>query len=95
MLRSVHESQIIEKQIQQLFVEVISVWRDTDIKKNEAVRRLAARLEEYFIQTGQAEEIDTICRRISAKLEAAGLKTAHHVSDYLDSKYKRDKQTAC
>ena len=48
MLQSVHESQILEKQIPQLFVEVICVWRDTDIKKNEAVKRLAARLEEYY-----------------------------------------------
>ena len=62
MLQSVHESQILEKQIQQLFVEVISVWRDTDIKKNEAVRRLAARLEEYYIHIGQQQEIQKISR---------------------------------
>jgi hypothetical protein len=84
------EREILEKQIQQLFVEVISIWRDTDIKKNDAVRRLAARLEEYYIQIGQQQEIQTICRIIQDKLESVGLKTANHVKDYLEDKYKRD-----
>lgn len=84
------ELQVLERQINQLFSELISVWRDTDIKKSQAVKMLAARLEEYLLQCGQPEEIETISSRITDKLKAAGVtNTAHHASDYLDEKYKR------
>ena len=84
------QQQILEKQISQLFAEVISIWRDSDIKKNEAVRRLAARIEEYYLEMGQPQEIQTISERIATKLRDNGLeKTAYHVHDYLDDKYKR------
>jgi hypothetical protein len=90
-----NNNNILERQISQLFAEVISVWRESDIKKNEAVRRLAARMEEYFLQLGQPQEVETICRRITERLQAEGLeKTAHHVKDYLDDQYKRPYEKA-
>ena len=89
-MQSVHESQILEKQISQLFVEVISIWRDTDIKKSQAVRMLAARLEEYYLQKGQPQEVQYICKKIVDKLKENGLEaTAGHAYDYLEDKYKQ------
>jgi hypothetical protein len=82
------EQRILEKQINQLFSELVSIWRDTDIKKIESVKRLAARMEELYIQNGIA--INTISGEIRRRLELAGIKTAKHVNDYLDDKYKRD-----
>jgi hypothetical protein len=77
----------LKVQIEQLFNEVVSVWKDSDTKKIEAVKRLAARMEEYYLSAGWA--INTISTEISRRLRAAGIeKTAHHVSDYLDEKYK-------
>jgi hypothetical protein len=53
---------------------------------------LAARMEEYYLQMEQPQEIETISIKISERLKQAGLSsTAHHVSDYLDDKYKRNK----
>jgi hypothetical protein len=49
-------------------------------------------MEELYIQMGQP--INTISADISRKLESVGIKTAHHVSDYLDPKYKREKAPA-
>jgi hypothetical protein len=83
-------SQILEKQIDQLFGEVISIWRDTDIKKSQSVRMLAARLEEYYLESGKPQEIQYICKMIVDKLKENGLEeTAHHVYDYLEDKYKQ------
>ena len=85
-----NQGNVLEKQIRQLFSEVISIWRDSDIKKNEAVRRLAARMEEYYLQMDQSQEIQYISQRITEKLRENGLTaTAHHVSDYLEDKYKQ------
>jgi hypothetical protein len=97
-LQSVPQQQqdpkVIERQIQQLFSELVSIWRDSDIKKNEAVRRLAARMEEYYLQMEQPQQIAQISSQISQRLKAAGLeKTAHHVADFLDEKYKLDYST--
>jgi hypothetical protein len=90
ILQSVTNNLIIQRQINQLFTEVISIWRDTDIKKNEAVRRLAARLEEYYLQQNQPQEIQNISSQIAKKLRENGLeKTADHVYDFLEDKYKR------
>jgi hypothetical protein len=80
------QSQHLEKQIEQLFLEVVSVWRDTDIKKNDAIKRLAARMEEFYLSNGML--INRISTDISHRLEQAGIATAHHVSDYLEAKYK-------
>ena len=81
---------ILTKQINQLYTELISVWRDTDIKKSQAVKMLAARMEEYYLQQGQPQEISYISKKISDKLRDNGLTaTAHHVSDYLEDKYKQ------
>jgi hypothetical protein len=49
-------------------------------------------MEELYTQVGQP--INTISADISRKLESVGIKTAHHVSDYLDPKYKREKAPA-
>lgn len=54
---------------------------------------LAARLEEYYIQLGQEQEIKYIAKKIVDKLKADGLeKTAHHAYDYLEDKYKHSFQ---
>ena len=51
---------------------------------------LAARMEEYYLQLEQPQEIETISQKIAERLKEAGLtNTAHHVSDYLEDKYKR------
>ena len=51
---------------------------------------LAARLEEYYLQQGQDQEIQNICKMIVDKLKENGLEaTANHAYDYLDDKYKR------
>lgn len=78
----------LKVQIEQLFKEVVSVWKDTDIKKNEAVKRLAARMEEFYLSVGMP--ISSISRDISRRMEEVGIKTANHVHDYLEEKYKRD-----
>jgi hypothetical protein len=83
------EKTMLEKQIQQLFLELVSVWRDTDIKKADAVRRLAARIEELYLSQGRPEMVNTISRTITQKLRNLGIATAEHVSDYLDEQYKQ------
>jgi hypothetical protein len=88
------QKELLERQINQLFSEVVSVWRESDIKKSQSVRILAARMEEYYLQLGQPQEIEAISQQISERLKQAGLaNTAHHVSDYLEDKYKRNKST--
>jgi hypothetical protein len=79
---------ILKTQIDQLFLEVVSIWRDTDVKKTKAVKHLAARMEELYINTGLP--INRISGDISRRLQAAGIITWAHVSDYLEAKYKRD-----
>ena len=37
------EFDILKIQIEQLFNEVVSIWKDSDTKKVQAVKRLAAR----------------------------------------------------
>jgi hypothetical protein len=83
------EKTMLETQIQQLFLELVSVWRDTDIKKADAVRRLAARIEELYLSQGRPEMVNTISRTITQKLRNLGIATAEHVSDYLDEQYKQ------
>ena len=78
----------LKTQIDQLFLEVVSVWRDSDVKKTKAVKLLAARMEELYLSTGLS--INTISADISRRLQAAGIITWAHVSDYLEPKYKRD-----
>lgn len=80
---------VLEKQIEQLFIELVSIWKDSDTQKIKSVKALAYRMEELYIQVGMP--IDTISTEIKRRLEAVGIKTAHHVPDYLDSKYKQDK----
>ena len=77
---------ILKTQIDQLFLEVVSVWRDTDTKKAKAVKHLAARMEEFYLANGML--INRISTDISHRMSSLGIATAHHVSDYLDSKYK-------
>jgi hypothetical protein len=79
---------ILKVQIEQLFKETISVWQDSDTKKIDAVKRLAARMEELYISIGIP--INTISSDITQRMQKAGVKTWAHVSDYLDLKYKRD-----
>ena len=81
---------ILKTQIDQLFLEVVSIWRDSDVKKTKAVKHLAARIEELYLQQGLDNMINTISSSIANKLEALGIRTAKHVHDYLDDKYKRD-----
>lgn len=83
------QSDILKVQIEQLFKEAISVWHDTDVKKNEAVKRLAARMEEFYLVQGWPNMVKEISQHISTRMELAGVKTANHVHDYLDDKYKR------
>jgi hypothetical protein len=78
----------LKTQIDQYFKEVVSIWRDSDVKKIQAVKRLAARMEELYLSTGVP--INQISRDIGRRLEAAGIITWAHVSDYLEAKYKRD-----
>ena len=94
MLQTVQQDRIksLKTQIDQLFLEVVSVWRDADTKKTKAVKLLAARMEELYLQQGLAEMVNTISASIAQRLETLGFKTAHHVRDYLDDKYKRDYQ---
>ena len=80
----------LKTQIDQLFLEVVSVWRDADTKKTKAVKLLAARMEELYLQQGLSNLVNTISSSIAARLETLGFKTAKHVHDYLDDKYKRD-----
>lgn len=80
---------MLETQIQQLFLELVSVWRDTDLKKVDAVRRLAARMEELYLSQGMPEMVATISMSITQKLRNLGITTADHVSDYLDEQYKQ------
>ena len=47
-------------------------------------------MEELYLQQGLSEMVNTISSSIAARLESLGLKTAKHVHDYLDDKYKRD-----
>jgi hypothetical protein len=82
------QQNVLKIQIDQLFDEVISIWKDTDIKKIKAVKHLAARMEELYLTTGIP--VNQISRDIGRRLEAAGISTWAHVSDYLESKYKRD-----
>lgn len=85
-----NDKNVLEKQISQLFSEVISIWRESDIKKSQAVRMLAARMEEYYLQLEQPQEIQNISSKIIERLRINGVdKTAHHVHDYLDDKYKQ------
>jgi hypothetical protein len=81
---------ILKTQIDQLFLEVVSVWKDADTKKTKAVKHLAARMEELYLQQGLDNMVNTISSTIAARLESLGLKTAKHVHDYLEDKYKRD-----
>ena len=82
---------ILKTQIDQLFLEVVSIWRDTDVKKTKAVKHLAARMEELYLQQGLESMVNTISSmHIAGRLESLGIKTAKHVRDYLDDKYKRD-----
>ena len=81
--------EILKSQIEQLFKEVISVWQDTDLKKNEAVKRLAARMEEFYLVQGWPHMVKEISQQISSRMDLAGIKTANHVHDYLEDKYKR------
>jgi hypothetical protein len=78
----------LKTQIDQYFKEVVSIWRDSDLKKIQAVKHLAARMEELYLSTGLP--INQISRDIGRRLEAAGIATWAHVSDYLEAKYKRD-----
>jgi hypothetical protein len=78
----------LKTQIDQYFNEVVSIWRDSDVKKIQAVKCLAARMEELYLSTGLP--INQISRDIGRRLEAAGIVTWAHVSDYLEAKYKRD-----
>jgi len=80
----------LKTQIDQLFDEVISVWRDADTKKTRAVKMLAARMEELYLSQGLDTLVNTISSTITQRLETLGIKTANHVRDYLDEKYKRD-----
>ena len=80
----------LKTQIDQLFLEVVSVWRDADTKKTKAVKLLAARMEELYLQQGLVDMVNTISSSIAARLETLGFKTAKHVHDYLEPKYKRD-----
>ena len=84
------KADILKVQIEQLFKETISVWQDTDIKKNEAVKRLAARMEEFYLSQGWPHMVKEISQQISTRMELAGVKTANHVHDYLEEKYKRE-----
>ena len=86
---SQNEKETLEKQIQQLFLEVVSVWRETDLKKIVAVKHLAARMEEYYISQNTPEMVRTISASITQRLQQLGIATAHHVSDYLDEQYKQ------
>ena len=81
---------ILKTQIDQLFLEVVSVWRDSDTKKTKAVKHLAARMEELYLSQGLDSMVNTISSSIAGKLEALGIRTGKHVHDYLDDKYKRD-----
>ena len=81
---------ILKTQIDQLFLEVVSVWRDTDTKKTKAVKHLAARMEELYLSQGLDSMVNTISSTIASRLESLGIRTAKHVHDYLDDKYKRD-----
>lgn len=81
---------ILERQISQLFGECISVWRDSDIKKSQVVRMLAARLEELCLLQEQPQHIQLICSQIVAHLKQNNLEaTANHAYDYLEDKYKQ------
>jgi hypothetical protein len=81
---------ILKTQIDQLFLEVVSIWRDTDVKKTKAVKHLAARMEELYLQQGLDDMVKTISSSIAGRLESVGIRTAKHVNDYLEDKYKRD-----
>jgi hypothetical protein len=83
----------LKTQIDQLFLEVVSVWRDADTKKTKAVKHLAARMEELYLSQGLDEMVNTISSSITGRLESLGIKTANHVRDYLEPKYKRDYET--
>jgi hypothetical protein len=80
----------LERRIEQLFEELLTVWKESDTKKIESVRRLAAKLEQQYLQENPPRPINTISADIRKRLEEAGVKTAHHVNDYLQDKYKRD-----
>ena len=82
------QQNVLKIQIDQLFNEVISVWKDSDTKKVHALKRLAARMEEYYLSQNWA--INTISSDITQRIRTAGIITWAHVSDYLDAKYKRD-----
>ena len=69
---------------------MVSVWRDTDTKKTKAVKHLAARMEELYLSQGLDSMVNTISSNIASRLESLGIRTAKHVHDYLDDKYKRD-----
>ena len=84
------QSQHLEKQIEQLFLELVSVWRDSDVKKIDAVKRLAARIEELYLSRNMPEMVRTISQTITEKLRNVGIATAHHVHDYLDEHYKQN-----
>ena len=51
---------------------------------------LAARMEELYLSQGLDTLVNTISSTITQRLETLGIKTANHVRDYLDEKYKRD-----
>ena len=51
---------------------------------------LAARMEEYYLRMEQPQEIQNISSKIIERLRINGVdKTAHHVHDYLEDKYKQ------
>ena len=47
-------------------------------------------MEELYLQQGLESMVNTISSSIAGRLESLGIKTAKHVRDYLDDKYKRD-----
>ena len=69
-------------------MELVSVWRESDVKKIHAVKRLAARIEELYLSRNMPEMVKTISQTITQKLRNVGIATADHVSDYLDEQYK-------
>ena len=92
MLQTIQQERIktLKTQIDQLFLEVVSIWRDSDVKKTKALKHLAARLEELYLSQGLDDMVNTICATITNKLGHVGIKTAYQARDYLDDKYKRD-----
>ena len=78
------ESQHLEKQIEQLFLELVSVWRDSDCKEDRRRQTLGGAYRGTLSLRNMPEMMCTISQTITDKLRIVGIATANHVHDYLD-----------